>query len=344
MPSLNKSREKLAFLTALTLLFSYIEMILPRFLPFFRLGLANVVILLSLELDFTAFILLAVLKTVSSSLMGGTLFSPFFLISFFQSILSALAMRTAYKLFSKKIISLYGLSVLGAAVSALVQIFLSSIYLGQGTFALLGPMLIFNVVSGLFVAFVAQSQKVNDYIEKMYDVGGRTLDESENESENGKIVQKQMYNQKQNKKQMLQKKPLQIIFLFFLIGFSASLFFIKSIAVLSVAFVAGFILQKICGRKIFILPHISLWIFIFIAAIFLPNGQVLFKIWRISITRGAMLLALRKALTLSAVSALSQCAVCVKPSQKSIFALILQYYGLMSDSFRKSFAHKSALL
>ena len=330
MPSLNKSREKLAFLTALTLLFSYIEMILPRFLPFFRLGLANVVILLSLELDFTAFILLAVLKTVSSSLMGGTLFSPFFLISFFQSILSALAMRTAYKLFSKKIISLYGLSVLGAAVSALVQIFLSSIYLGQGTFALLGPMLIFNVISGLFVAFVAQSQKVTNYIEKMYDVGGRTLAESENESE--------------NKKQMLQKKPLQIIFLFFLIGFSASLFFIKSIAVLSVAFVAGFILQKICGRKIFILPHISLWIFIFIAAIFLPNGQVLFKIWRISITRGAMLLALRKALTLSAVSALSQCAVCVKPSQKSIFALILQYYGLMSDSFRKSFAHKSALL
>ncbi len=305
-------------------------MILPRFLPFFRLGLANVVILLSLELDFTTFILLAVLKSVSSSLMGGTLFSPFFLISFFQSILSALAMRTAYKLFSKKIISLYGLSVLGAAVSALVQIFLSSIYLGQGTFALLGPMLIFNVVSGLFVAFVAQSQKVNDYIEKMYDVGGRTLAESENESE--------------NKKQMLQKKPLQIIFLFFLIGFSASLFFIKSIAVLSVAFVAGFILQKICGRKIFILPHISLWIFIFIAAIFLPNGQVLFKIWRISITRGAMLLALRKALTLSAVSALSQCAVCIKPSQKSIFALILQYYGLMSDFFRKSFAHKSALL
>ena len=330
MPSLNKSREKLAFLTALTLLFSYIEMILPRFLPFFRLGLANVVILLSLELDFTAFILLAVLKSVSSSLMGGTLFSPFFLISFFQSILSALAMRTAYKLFSKKIISLYGLSVLGAAVSALVQIFLSSIYLGQGTFALLGPMLIFNVVSGLFVAFVAQSQKVTDYIEKMYDVVGRTLAESENESE--------------NKKQMLQKKPLQIIFLFFLIGFSASLFFIKSIAVLSAAFVAGFILQKICGRKIFILPHISLWIFIFIAAIFLPNGQVLFKIWRISITRGAMLLALRKALTLSAVSALSQCAVCVKPSQKSIFALILQYYGLMSDSFRESFAHKSALL
>lgn len=330
MPSLNKSREKLAFLTALTLLFSYIEMILPRFLPFFRLGLANVVILLSLELDFTAFILLAVLKSVSSSLMGGTLFSPFFLISFFQSILSALAMRTAYKLFSKKIISLYGLSVLGAAVSALVQIFLSSIYLGQGTFALLSPMLIFNVISGLFVAFVAQSQKVTNYIEKMYDVGGRTLAESENESE--------------NKKQMLQKKPLQIIFLFFLIGFSASLFFIKSIAVLSVAFVAGFILQKICGRKIFILPHISLWIFIFIAAIFLPNGQVLFKIWRISITRGAMLLALRKALTLSAVSALSQCAVCVKPSQKSIFALILQYYGLMSDSFRESFAHKSALL
>ena len=68
MQSLNKNqkREQLAFLTALTLLFSYIEMILPRFVPFFRLGLANVVILLSLELYFGLFFLLALLKAVAS--------------------------------------------------------------------------------------------------------------------------------------------------------------------------------------------------------------------------------------------------------------------------------------
>ena len=166
-PNKKQNREQLAFLTALTLLFSYIEMILPRFVPFFRLGLANIVILLSLELDFGLFFLLAVFKAVASSLMGGTLFSPFFIISLVQSLLSALAMRGASKLLSKKLISLYGISVFGSAVSALVQICLSSLYLGQGTFGLLGPMLLFNIASGLIVAFLARSQKVKDFIENM---------------------------------------------------------------------------------------------------------------------------------------------------------------------------------
>ena len=333
MQSLNKNqkREQLAFLTALTLLFSYIEMILPRFVPFFRLGLANVVILLLLELDFSLFFLLALLKSVASSLMGGTLFSPFFIISLFQSLLSALAMRGACKLIPKKLISLYGISVLGSAVSALVQICLSSLYLGQGTFGLLGPMLLFNLISGIIVAFAAQSKKVTDFIEKM--------------NQNHLLLQNDCEAVESEKKSFLQQKRfIQIFFLLLLVGFSASLFFIKNIIILAVAFIAGLILQKICGRKIFILPHLSLWIFIFLAALFIPNGEVFFKIWKLSVTRGAMLLALRKALTLSAVSALSQCAACLKPRENTLLALILDYYRLMSDAFRKAFSHKSDLL
>ena len=332
----NNNREKLAFLTALTLLFSYIEMILPRFVPFFRLGLANVVILLSLELDFGAFFLLAVLKAVSSSLMGGTLFSPFFIISLFQSVLSALAMRGAYKLVSKKLISLVGISVLGSVISAVVQICLSSLYLGQGTFGLLGPMLIFNVASGVIVAFVAMSQKVTDCIEKMNQM--QLLPQNECEAvESDKLSEPEEPKELQKKSLFQQNNIVQILFVILLVGFSASLFFIKNIIILAVAFVVGLILQKIFGRKIFILPHLSLWIFIFVAALFVPNGEVLIKIWKISVTRGAMLIALRKALTLSAVSALSQCAVCIKPSKNSIFALILEYYRLMSDTFRESY-------
>ncbi|MCR5766364.1 MAG: Gx transporter family protein [Treponema sp.] len=320
----NKKREQLAFLTALTLLFSYIEMILPRFVPFFRLGLANIVILLSLELDFGLFFLLAVFKAVASSLMGGTLFSPFFIISLVQSLLSALAMRGASKLLSKKLISLYGISVFGSAVSALVQICLSSLYLGRGTFGLLGPMLLFNVASGLIVAFLAGSSKVKDFIEKM--------------NQSHLLLQNDCEVVEPEKKSFLQQKRfIQISFVLLLLAFSASLFFVKNIIILTLAFIAGLILQKICGRKIFLLPHISLWLFIFFTALFIPNGQVLFKIWKISVTRGAILLALRKALTLSAVSALSQCAVCLKPRENTLLALILDYYRLMSDTFRESY-------
>ena len=80
----NKIKQKLAYLTALTLLFSYAEMILPRFLPFFRLGLSNAVILLSLEIEAGPFILLAFLKAIASSLMGEHCFLLFFFYLWFN--------------------------------------------------------------------------------------------------------------------------------------------------------------------------------------------------------------------------------------------------------------------
>ena len=58
--------------------------------------------------------------------------------------------------------------------------------------------------------------------------------------------------------------------------------------------------------------------------------------WNISITQGALLLAARKALTLSTVSALSQCAVCLKPGRESLLGLSLEYFRKMSDRFRES--------
>ena len=155
------SRNKtLPYLTALTLLLSYVEMILPRVVPFFRLGLANSVILLALNLDFGPFILLAALKAAAASLMGGTLFSPFFLISLIQSVISALVMRILYKLISRKILSIYGISISGSAISAVIQIGLAALYIGRGTFSLLGPMLIFNTASGIITALFSEKSGI----------------------------------------------------------------------------------------------------------------------------------------------------------------------------------------
>ena len=62
------NKKRIAYLSALTLLFSYAELLLPRIIPFFRLGLGNVAILMAFEMPFPAFLLLSVIKAVAASL------------------------------------------------------------------------------------------------------------------------------------------------------------------------------------------------------------------------------------------------------------------------------------
>ena len=304
--------KSLAYLCALTLLISYAEMILPRIVPFFRLGFANTVILIALDIDFGSFIVLSVLKAVAASLMGGTLFSPFFLISLAQSLLSALIMRLLYKLISKKLLGLYGISIAGSAASALVQIGLASFYIGKGTFSLLGPMLIFNTISGALTAILCEKLQIKENLDFT------------------KIPETEVASQSPQNRTT---PALQIILAILLLSLSASIFFIKNLIVLICAFVLSLIAQKLCKRKIFFIPHLSLWLFIFISMIFVPNGEVLLKFWIISITKGSLSLALQKALILSTVSALSQCAVCLKPGKNTLLGLSFEYYRLMINRF-----------
>ena len=314
MQSRNKS---LAYLCALTLLFSYAEMILPRIVPFFRLGFANTVILAALDIDFASFIVLSILKAAAASLMGGTLFSPFFLISLAQSLLSALVMRLLYKLISKKLLSLYGISIAGSAVSAIVQIGLASLYIGKGTFSLLGPMLIFNSISGIITAFFCEKLKLKENLDFT------KLPEIENTETSEKLKKRTT-------------PVLQITLAILLLCVSASVFFIKNLIVLTCVLLLSLIAQKLCKRKIYIIPHLSLWLFIFISMIFVPNGEVLFKFWIISITKGSLTMALQKALILSTVSALSQCAVCLKPGRNTLLGLSFEYYRLMINRFTEN--------
>jgi heptaprenyl diphosphate synthase len=221
-------------------------------------------------------------------------------------------MRLLYKLISKKLLSLYGISIAGSAASALVQIGLASLYIGKGTFSLLGPMLIFNTISGLITAFLCDKLKLKE------NLSFTKMPETEAASQSP-----------QNRT----TPALQIILAILLLSLSASIFFIKNLIVLTCAFVLSLIAQKLCKRKIFIIPHLSLWLFIFISMIFVPNGEVIFKFWIISITKGSLSLALQKALILSTVSALSQCAVCLKPGRNTLLGLSFEYYRLMIKRF-----------
>lgn len=307
------SKSKTAYFCALALLFSYVEIIIPRIVPFFRFGLANIAVLLALTLPFGSFILISLIKTVAGSLMSGILFTPFFFISLAQSFFSAFIMYLLYifNRFSKqKLFSVYGISVIGSAVSAVVQIYCSSIYLGEGTFILLGPMLIFNTVSGIITAFFSTKIFLPEEINLQIDTCIFEKDSS--------------------------RTKLHLLIAVIIFTVCALVFFIKSLCLLIIVFISAFIIQKLCKRKIYILPHFYLWIFIFISTVFVPDGKVIFKIWKISFTQGALITALQKSLRLSAVSAFSQCAVCLRPPEGTILALTLQYYRKLSDTFRSA--------
>lgn len=326
-----QNREHLAYFSALSLFFSCIEMIFPRFVPFFRLGLGNIALLMALELPFGSFILLALVKASASALTGGTLFSPFFLISLAQTVLSAGLMRSLFVLAQKSNrLSVYGISALGSAASALAQILLCALYLGLGTLALFGPMLIFNTLSGIITAFLCvqfSCGKFSAFLPAFSQISAQSPADSDSGG-----FQNPAENPKARKKL---RGVLKIVFLICVLSLAVSVFFIRNIAFLIAAVIVGFAAQKISGRKIMLLPHISIWIFVLMTALFMPEGKVLCRIWGISVTHGAILTAVTKALRLSAVSALSQCAVMIPPPRNSVLALTLGYYKKMSDHLRR---------
>ena len=304
-----QNKNKIAYLGALTLLFSYAEMLLPRFTPFFRIGLGNIAILLAFDLNPLSFMLLTLIKAFASSLMAGTLFSPFFLISLGQSFFSGMMMYLLARLNRKcknKLFSLYGISILGSTVSALIQIFLSTLYLGKGTYSLLGPMLLFSLFSGIITAFFSLILHIPEQAPNLI------------------------------RKESVEKKQPVLLLALLILSASAAIFMIKNLIILSLALILALILQLISGRKIYIFPHISLWIFVVISTLFIPNGEVLIKIGTFSITKGSLIIGITKALKLSIVSALSQCAASLKPRGDRPLALVLAYFTALSNLFRSS--------
>lgn len=302
---LSQNKKRIAYLSALTLLFSYAELFLPRFLPFFRLGLGNVAVLLSFSLDPSSFILLTVIKAVASCLMSGTLFSPFFLISFVQSVISGLFMYGIVKLFRGRLISIYGVSMLGSACSAVLQIWLSSLYLGEGTNALLGPMLLFSLFSGIVTAFLSQILHIPEEVPELI--------KQEKLETSAEIEKKQ--------------KTKTICMISAILVASVVIMMLKNIYMLLCALALSFAAQILSKRKIKILPHISIWLFVVISTLMMPQGEVLYSFAGWNITNGALLSGIEKAIKLSALSALSQCLASLRPAGEGILSLSLAYFG-----------------
>lgn len=147
----------LAILAAVAMFFSTLEYLIPKPVPFFRIGLANIPILATMRFLRPRHVFaLALLKVAGQGLINGTLASYVFLFSLFGTLASTAVMLGAMYLGGRRI-SLVGISTAGAVASNVVQVTLSVLFIfGPQSWVIAPPFLLVGTAAGAFVGILAE--------------------------------------------------------------------------------------------------------------------------------------------------------------------------------------------
>lgn len=140
-----------ALLSAVALVLSYIEMMLPDMpfvLPGMKLGLSNIATMFALSsVSLPSALVVCLTKAIFALLMRG--FTAF-LMSLCGGILSTLAM---YLLLKFNRVGYIGIGVMGAFCHNLGQIFVAYVYTDSTVFAYFGVLALASIVTGSVTAF-----------------------------------------------------------------------------------------------------------------------------------------------------------------------------------------------
>jgi len=156
-------RKTLALLGAFCLFLSTIEFMIPKPMPFMRIGIANLPLMLALDIfPFPTFMVLVGIKIVGQALITGTMFSYIFLFSLAGTVLAAVSMYTLRRSL-KHNVSFIGVGTLGAMMSTVAQMTLAWLFLFGNAVRFIAPPffaagLITGVALGIFCeVFVRRS-------------------------------------------------------------------------------------------------------------------------------------------------------------------------------------------
>lgn len=152
---MSRPKKNLAFAASLCLFAATLEMLIPKPLPFLRLGLANLPLMLFLpHLSFSEFAAVSFLKFLTSALVSGTILSPTALLSLAATAAGGTAMYLAYK---THLFSYYGISLLGALFSNLAQILAAGLVLfGNAVIYIAPPIIALGIATSLVLAELAR--------------------------------------------------------------------------------------------------------------------------------------------------------------------------------------------
>jgi heptaprenyl diphosphate synthase len=155
----------LALLVSMGLALSIIESFIPVpfIMPGAKLGLSNIVILITLVLfGFKEALIVGILKSIAFVLSTGSVSSLIY--SLLGSVFSCLIMYFVYKYFSN-IFSLIGVSIFGAVAHNVSQVAVASLIMNNfKVFSYLPPLLPVSLLTGYFVGL--SSIYINKNLEK----------------------------------------------------------------------------------------------------------------------------------------------------------------------------------
>jgi len=154
-----ETRKTLALLGAFCLFLSTIEYMIPKPMPFMRIGIANLPLMLALDIfPFHVFLLLVAIKVLGQALITGTLFSYIFLFSLAGTFLSAVSMYMLRRLLGSGRISFIGIGTTGAMVSNAAQLALARVFIfGNSVRYIAPPFLAVGLVTGTVLGFFCET-------------------------------------------------------------------------------------------------------------------------------------------------------------------------------------------
>ncbi|MBN1687435.1 MAG: Gx transporter family protein [Spirochaetales bacterium] len=151
-------RELVALLGACCIFLALIEHMIPKPLPFLRLGLANLPILIALGvLNPRQLSAVVLLKILGQGLINGTLFSYVFLFSAAGSLSSAVVMFAVSRL-PDRVVSFVGISISGGLASTVAQLGLAFLLVfGRSALYIAPVFLAVSLLTSIALGLIASS-------------------------------------------------------------------------------------------------------------------------------------------------------------------------------------------
>ncbi len=315
---MSRTERKIAFVAAATLLLSTLEYLIPKPLPFLRLGLANLPILLVLEIfTFKSFFILLLLKSIGQGFVTGTLFSYLFFISLAGTVSSGLVMKGTKSLFKSRV-SLVGCSIIGALASNISQLGVASLLIYGKTIWIAAPLMLgLGLVSSIVLGFLAERYKTKGTMIALL-------------AEDKLELELPLITEREHNTKVALAALLAIV----------AILIVDRLAYLALITALMYLLQRISRRRIMVVPPLMLLFSMLLLSLFEPYGKVLLSFGSVAFTQGSVEIALIKALRLISLLAASQCISASNPRLRTknlaYIPLTLGYFTLFSTSFKGS--------
>jgi len=300
---------QLAVLGAFCLFLSAVEYMIPKPLPFLRIGLANLPIMIACDIfPLSSFIILVFIKIFGQALITGTLFSYIFLFSMTGTLLSAVFMYFLRRALGFKRITFIGIGTAGAVISNISQLALAYVFIFRENVRYIAPpFLAIGLITGIVLGFFCEI-----FIKRSFWY---------RESLSAKTNPNQGFKAAVRKDDINEKTGSSPLSEFYYNAFSAKALFAAGLIIMPsllfnpstdyrvVQFLFFLFLALLSGNKINLLSVFVITLFIIAFNLIIPYGKILFSLGAFKITSGALEAGVHRAVTLQALVMLSKAAV-----------------------------------